>query len=391
MKTPAIITGMLHRLGRKTLAGDKSGYHVFTQAYDEVVYADNLFKALPRQRSDPTTTFQQAVARFESEFLAERISIAASGAELVRQLTDAIAVNERAKTVVSFLIDHSGSMKGLRMLSAMIAVEGAVDALGHAGISTEVLGFTTVNWKGGRSRAAWRWAGRPRNPGRLCDLRHIVYKDAGPSNAMPWSFRHALRPELLRENVDGEALAWAAARLHAPLWRKRIICVISDGAPVDDSTLAANADATILTRHLSLTEANLRAEGVVIGFLQLGREHVREPQLHERADEPEGAGLALLKLARRALLEAFTDDVERVRGYEVVRRFERSNGQEAITIESDGKHGRYVLWHWFNADTADEYGEDYWSPVLWSGLYSGPDEAGADAMAEFSWLRESRT
>ena len=188
------------------------------------------------------------------------------------------------------------------MLSALLAVEISIDALENAGIATEILGFTTRNWKGGRSRRAWRWAGKPRNPGRLCDIRHIIYGTADRPGTVPWDLRQALRPELLHENIDGEALEWAGSRLDPLRWDRRIICVISNGAPVDDSTLAANQDRRLLVRHLKTIENSLRSTGVVVGFLLFGEEHVREPDLHERATEPEAAGLSLLKLIRRTLI-----------------------------------------------------------------------------------------
>jgi cobaltochelatase CobT len=193
-------------------------------------------------------------------------------------------------------------MSGLRMLSALLAVEAAVEAMADAGIDTEILGFTTTNWRGGGARLAWREAGSPRNPGRLCEIRHIVYGAADRPSRIPRHLRLALRPDLLRENIDGEALQWAASRLDHARWDRRLICMISDGAPADDSTLLANEDLGLLPRHLEATENSLRAAGIVVGFLLIGDEHVREPALHERAADPEAAGLSLLRLIWRALV-----------------------------------------------------------------------------------------
>ena len=187
------------------------------------------------------------------------------------------------------------------MMSALLAVEGAIDALKHAGIAFEILGFTTSSWKGGQSRRAWRWAGRPAIPGRLCDLLHIVYHSADRGSVSPPKLAPALRPDLLHENIDGEALAWAASRLEASQWSRRVICLISDGAPVDDSTLLSNQDRDLLIRHLESTQRQLRAEGIVIGKLLIGEENVRDTVLFERADEPQEAGTALMSLLRRAL------------------------------------------------------------------------------------------
>lgn len=281
-------------------------YRVFTTAFDEVLDADDL-TALHRSLSaEQKQSFDEASRRFDQLFSGQRIEIAASGAALVRGLRNDFPAEERATTVVSLLIDHSGSMRGLRMISAVLAVEGAVDALAHAGIAAEILGFTTASWKGGRSRQSWLSAGRPPNPGRLCDLRHIVYGAADRSGLLPSHLRLALIPDLLRENIDGEALLWAAGRLAPDRWAHRIICLISDGAPVDDSTLHANADRSLLVRHLEFAERKLVAEGIAIGSLLIGGERVREAALFERAEDPQDAGVALLRLIRRAIDETLS-------------------------------------------------------------------------------------
>jgi cobaltochelatase CobT len=190
------------------------------------------------------------------------------------------------------------------MISALLAVEGAIDALDHANIATEILGFTTARWKGGKSRRAWKWAGRPSNPGRLCDLRHLIYGVADRSSRNPWHLRMALLPYMLHENIDGEALEWAASRLDSARWNRRIVCVVSDGAPSDESTLQAHEDQSMLERHLEVTAQRLTADGISICTLLIGGKNVREPALFERAEEPQEAGVALLRLIRRALLES---------------------------------------------------------------------------------------
>jgi len=153
-------------------------------------------------------------------------------------------------TVVSLLIDNSGSMRGRPIAIAAICGDILARTLERCGVATEILGFTTRGWKGGQSREAWLAAGRPPNPGRLNDLRHIVYKRADEP------YRHArrnlglmMREGLLKENIDGEALLWAHNRLIARPEERRILMVISDGAPVDDSTASANGG-SYLERHL---------------------------------------------------------------------------------------------------------------------------------------------
>jgi cobaltochelatase CobT len=153
-------------------------------------------------------------------------------------------------TVVSLLIDNSGSMRGRPIAIAASCGDILARTLERCGVATEILGFTTRGWKGGQSREAWLAAGRPPDPGRLNDLRHIIYKRADEP------YRHArrnlglmMREGLLKENIDGEALLWAHNRLIARPEERRILMVISDGAPVDDSTASANGG-SYLERHL---------------------------------------------------------------------------------------------------------------------------------------------
>ena len=153
-------------------------------------------------------------------------------------------------TVVTLLIDNSGSMRGRPISIAAISADILARTLERCGVKTEILGFTTRAWKGGQSRESWLAAGKTPQPGRLNDLRHIVYKKAGEP------YRHArrnlglmMREGLLKENIDGEALLWAHARLLARPEDRRILMVISDGAPVDDSTLSVN-NAGYLEQHL---------------------------------------------------------------------------------------------------------------------------------------------
>jgi cobaltochelatase CobT len=153
-------------------------------------------------------------------------------------------------TVVTLLIDNSGSMRGRPISIAAISADIMARTLERCGVKTEILGFTTRAWKGGQSREHWLAAGRPAQPGRLNDLRHIIYKKADE----PWrrarrNLGLMMREGLLKENIDGEALLWAHNRLIARNEDRRILMVISDGAPVDDSTLSVNSG-TYLERHL---------------------------------------------------------------------------------------------------------------------------------------------
>ena len=153
-------------------------------------------------------------------------------------------------TVVTLLIDNSGSMRGRPITVAAMCGDILARTLERCAVKVEVLGFTTRAWKGGQSRERWVQDGKPRNPGRLNDLRHIIYKSADA----PWrrarkNLGLMRREGLLKENIDGEALLWAYRRLVSRPEHRRILMVISDGAPVDDSTLSVNPG-NYLEKHL---------------------------------------------------------------------------------------------------------------------------------------------
>jgi cobaltochelatase CobT len=153
-------------------------------------------------------------------------------------------------TVVTLLIDNSGSMRGRPIMVAACCADILARTLERCGVKVEILGFTTRAWKGGQSREAWLAAGKPANPGRLNDLRHVIYKTAdAPWRRTKRSLALMMREGLLKENIDGEALAWAHNRLLVRSEQRKILMMISDGAPVDDSTLSVNSGC-YLERHL---------------------------------------------------------------------------------------------------------------------------------------------
>src|SRR5579875_1889069 len=209
-------------------------------------------------------------------------------------------------TVVTLLIDNSGSMRGRPITVAAMCGDILARTLERCGVKVEILGFTTRAWKGGLSRERWVAMGKPRNPGRLNDLRHIIYKAADT----PWrrarkNLGLMLREGLLKENIDGEALLWAYRRLVGRPEHRRILMVISDGAPVDDSTLSINPG-NYLERHLREVireiESRDQVELIAIG---IGHDVTR---YYRRAvtivDAEELGGTVMKKLA-----ELFDEDV----------------------------------------------------------------------------------
>jgi len=251
------------------------GYKVFSKAHDEEIAAESLSTPdeLERLRTfldKELRNLQGAVARLANrlqrklmaqqnrawDFDLEEGTLDA--ARLTRVITDPLHPlsfkHERdadfRDTVVTLLLDNSGSMRGRPIMVAACCADILARTLERCGVKVEILGFTTRAWKGGQAREAWLAAGKPGNPGRLNDLRHIIYK---PADA-PWrrakrSLSLMMREGLLKENIDGEALAWAHRRLQVRPERRRILMMISDGAPVDDSTLSVNTGC-YLERHL---------------------------------------------------------------------------------------------------------------------------------------------
>jgi cobaltochelatase CobT len=253
----------------------EGGYRAFTRAFDEEVEAEDLCDpeelARLRQQLDQQLHHLQGVVSRLANRLQRRLMAQQTRAwefDLEEGMLDAgrlarVVVNpmqslsykrerdmEFRDTVVTLLIDNSGSMRGRPITVAAMCGDILARTLERCAVKVEVLGFTTRAWKGGQSRDRWVHEGKPRNPGRLNDLRHIIYKSADA----PWrrSRRNLglmLREGLLKENIDGEALLWAYRRLMSRPEHRRILMVISDGAPVDDSTLSVNPG-NFLERHL---------------------------------------------------------------------------------------------------------------------------------------------
>jgi len=250
-------------------------YKAWTTAFDEVVSAADLCDAdeLVRLRSyldQQLVHLQSAVSklanRLQRRLMAQQsrswdfdqeegLLDAARLARVVVNPTHSLSYKierdtEFRDTVVTLLIDNSGSMRGRPISIAAISADILARTLERCGVKTEILGFTTRAWKGGQSREAWLAAGRPPHPGRLNDIRHIVYKEAdAPWRRARTSLGLMMREGLLKENIDGEALLWAHSRLIARPEDRKILMVISDGAPVDDSTLSVNSG-SYLERHL---------------------------------------------------------------------------------------------------------------------------------------------
>ena len=263
-------------------------YKVFSSAADEVVDADNLCdpEELTRLRAyldQQLSVFSSVVARLANK-LQRRLMAKQNrawsfdleegvldAARLTRVIVDPTAPlsfkqeqdTDFRDTVVSLLIDNSGSMRGRPIMVAALCADILARTLERCSVKTEILGFTTRAWKGGHARDLWIKAAKPPQPGRLNDLRHIVYKAADA----PWrrarkNLGLMMREGLLKENIDGEALIWAHQRLLGRPEARKILMVISDGAPVDDSTLSVNSG-HYLERHLREVIAEIEGKSSV--------------------------------------------------------------------------------------------------------------------------------
>ena len=251
-------------------------YRTYTTRHDRVARAEDLVpqqtmrqaqEALDKRRGASKRTMARMVSQLQRRLMAkqnrswtfdleeglidssrlDRVVVNPGFADAYKQEKE----SQFRDTCVTLLIDNSGSMRGKTIELACVAADLICAALENCAVSTEVLGFTTMGWKGAHAAQDWMRAGRPVDPGRLNDLLHIIYKSADePYRRARLNLCAMMSPDLLKENIDGEALAWAARRLLVRSEQRRILMVISDGAPVDQATLEANSDKEILDRHL---------------------------------------------------------------------------------------------------------------------------------------------
>jgi cobaltochelatase CobT len=277
----------------KKLSREK--YKIFTNKYDEIKNAEELEneeeivrlrKNLDQQLTNLQTLVTKLANKLQRQLLAkqnrswefdleEGILDSSKLSRIIIEPFHSLSYKmekeiEFKDTVVTLLIDNSGSMRGRPISVAAICADILSRTLERCSVKVEILGFTTKNWKGGKSREKWNLENKPRNPGRLNDLRHVIYKPADK----PWrqskkNLGLMLKEGMLKENIDGEALLWAFKRLAARKEERKILMVISDGAPVDDSTLSVNSG-DYLEKHLKQTvkwiEENSSIEILAVGI-----------------------------------------------------------------------------------------------------------------------------
>ncbi|HZA66139.1 MAG TPA: cobaltochelatase subunit CobT [Geminicoccaceae bacterium] len=300
--------------------GEALAYRVFTTRYDEVIEANELCSTvelgrLRAQLDQQLTRFQGMIGRMANR-LQRRLMAQQTRSwefDLDEGLLDTarltrVVVNpeqplsyklekdaEFRDTVVGLLIDNSGSMRGRPIAVAAMCADILARTLERCGVKVEILGFTTRSWKGGQSREQWLREGKRPNPGRLNDLRHIVYKAAdNPWRRSRRNLGLMLREGLLKENIDGEAILWAHQRVLGRPEQRRILMVISDGAPVDDSTLSANPG-NYLEQHLrKVIEWIEQRSPVELLAIGIGHDVTRYYRRAVTISDPEQLGGAML-------------------------------------------------------------------------------------------------
>jgi cobaltochelatase CobT len=255
-------------------------YRAYTRAYDCELVAGDVHTVLPEASPDGRHGWYQRdhalwlpciprIGRLLSD-QAERglWNDTLSSIRIALERTDLPADD----MVLSLLIDQSGSMKGARIAWAAVLATQLSKLAAEIGFKLEVLGFSTAGWHGGYPRSAWIKAGRPPRPGRLCALMHVVYKSADEPMLDEAARNVMLDPALLRENVDGEALLWAHARLLVRAEPMRLLIVVSDGAPVDDSTLFENGPSYLYRHHMEVLAMLASDERLILGGLGIGHD-----------------------------------------------------------------------------------------------------------------------
>jgi len=260
---------------KKILNNISLEYKIFTSEFDEVIKAENLenadeSKKLRKTLDQQLVGFQDVITKLANKLqrqllakqnrawefdLEEGLLDSSKLPRIIIDPYNSLSFKkekdlEFKDTVVTLLIDNSGSMRGRPITIAAICADILSRTLERCSVKVEILGFTTKNWKGGQSREAWNKNGKPKTPGRLNDLRHIIYKGADTHWRQAKSnIGLMLKEGLLKENIDGEAITWAFNRLKKRKEERKILMVISDGAPVDDSTLSVNSG-DFLEKHL---------------------------------------------------------------------------------------------------------------------------------------------
>ena len=280
---------------KKNLGISDKEYKIFTKEFDEIAKAESLETAeeiqkLRKNLDQQLTSFQDLITKLANKLqrqlmakqnrswefdLEEGLLDSSKLPRIIIDPYNSLSFKKEKDldfkdTIVTLLIDNSGSMRGRPITIAAICADILSRTLERCSVKVEILGFTTKNWKGGKSRQEWNKLGKTKNPGRLNDLRHIIYKSADSHwRQSKKNLGLMLKEGLLKENIDGEAITWAFNRLKKRREERKILMVISDGAPVDDSTLSVNSGDFLeknLKKVVKFIETNSEIEILAIGI-----------------------------------------------------------------------------------------------------------------------------
>jgi cobaltochelatase CobT len=292
-------------------------YKIFTTQFDEVAKAENLETAqealkLRKNLDQQLVDFQDLITKLANKLqrqllakqnrawefdLEEGLLDSSKLTRIIMDPYNSLSFKKEKDldfkdTIVTLLIDNSGSMRGRPITIAAICADILSRTLERCSVKVEILGFTTKNWKGGKSREAWNKSDKPKNPGRLNDLRHIIYKGADTHwRQSKNNLGLMLKEGLLKENIDGEAISWAFNRIKKRKEERKILMVISDGAPVDDSTLSVNSG-DFLEKHLkkmvkfieSKSDVEILAIGIGHDVSRYYNKAIKITDIHELGD-----------------------------------------------------------------------------------------------------------
>ena len=286
-------------------------YKTATNQYDEIIEAFKLgdleeIVALRRQLDEKCDLYQKQISRLANKLyrklqskqnrswnfdLDDGVLDTSKLTRVITNSNNSLSFKKEKEikfedTTVTLLIDNSGSMRGKPIMIAALTTDMIAATLEKCKIKVEILGFTTKAWKGGKTREHWLKNGKQKNPGRLNDLRHIIYKSADQnSKKSKINLGLMLKEGLLKENIDGEALLWASSRISKRPESRKILIVISDGAPVDDSTLSVN-NSNYLEKHLKSTivaieqKSNIELLAIGIGH-NVGQYYSKAITIHD--------------------------------------------------------------------------------------------------------------
>ena len=292
-------------------------YKIFTTQFDEVAKAENLETAqealkLRKNLDQQLVDFQDLITKLANKLqrqllakqnrawefdLEEGLLDSSKLTRIIMDPYNSLSFKKEKNldfkdTIVTLLIDNSGSMRGRPITIAAICADILSRTLERCSVKVEILGFTTKNWKGGKSREAWNKSDKPKNPGRLNDLRHIIYKGADTHwRQSKNNLGLMLKEGLLKENIDGEAISWAFNRIKKRKEERKILMIISDGAPVDDSTLSVNSG-DFLEKHLkkmvkfieSKSDVEILAIGIGHDVSRYYNKAIKITDIHELGD-----------------------------------------------------------------------------------------------------------